>query len=523
MRLPAPILALALTALPLAAVFAQPVGGNMDGTGGPIAGIEKLTGGKDLPPGPFAPTWESLKANFQPPAWFADAKFGIFLHWGLFSVAAHHSEWWVRFMYAGGADTRWQIAHYGPLDGFGYKDFIPLFRAEKWNPAAWAALFQQAGARYVMLTAEHSDGWANWASDLTPWNAGAMGPKRDLVGDLAQACRAAGLRFGVSNHRMEHYDFIRPAAGLATDLNDPATQDFYWTANHSDALYLRFLDNWLARNFELIDKYQPDLLYFDNGVNGRRYDPLKLRVAAYYYNRAAGWGKQVALNTKRDAYLAGSLRDYERGRAPDLRPEPWQEDTSIAHNTWGYTDAILYRNAGEMVRELVDCVSKNGNYLLNLAPRADGTIPAEQELRLREIGEWLRINGEAIYGSRPWTRYGEGPTQEPANGERGITNGMLRVYTPRDLRFTIRGDTLYAILFAWPADGQAVITSLALSPPNGLASGAAIGGQVENVELLGSAAKLTFTRDADGLKVKLPAIIPCDYAYVLKITGLKLK
>lgn len=480
----------------------------------PIAGIEKLTGGKEIPPGPFAPNWDSIKANYQSPAWFADAKFGIFMHWGLYSVAAHHNEWWVQHMYSGGADTQWQIAKFGPLDKFSYKDYIPLFRAEKWDPDAWAALFKKSGARYVMPTAEHHDGWANWASDLTLWNAKQMGPKRDLIGDLAKAVRAQGLHFGVSNHRIEHYGFIRPPANLATDLDDPALQDFYWTANHSPELYLKFLDTWVARNFELIDKYQPDLLYFDNGVNPRNLDPLKLRVAAYYFNRAAALGKQVAFNTKQDAYLSGSIHDYERGRAPDIRPDAWQEDTSIAHNTWCYTDAIIYRNAGELIRELVDCVSKNGNYLLNICPRGDGTIPDEQQLRLLQMGEWLEMNGEAIYSSRPWTHFGEGPTEEPVNGTRGITNGMLKTYTSRDLRFTTRGDTLYAILFAWPVDDQVVIASLA--------SGTNLAGKITRVSLLGSASQLTFTQDAEGLKLKLPVIKPGEHAHVLKISGLKL-
>ena len=453
------------------------------------------------------PTWESVRQHYRTPEWFGQDKFGIFIHWGLYSVAAHHNEWYVAHMYAGGADTAWHIQHFGPLDQFGYKDFIPLWRAEKYNPDEWAELFQGSGARYVVPTAEHHDGFALWDSALTKWDAKDMGPGRDLIGDLAAAVRRRGLRFGLSNHRIEHYSFIRPGANLKTDLDDARYADFYWTANHSDALYQKFLDDWVARNFELIDKYQPDLLYFDNGVNARNLDPVKLKVAAYYYNRAAEWKKQVSLSTKSDAYLAGTIHDYERGRAPDIAPDPWQEDTSIAHNTWGYTAEIKYRNAAEMVRELVDCVSKNGNYLLNIAPRGDGSIPEEQKLRLLEMGEWLRMNGEAIYETRPWTRFGEGPTQEPVNGARGITNGMLRVYTPRDIRFTAKGkDIVYAILFAWPADDQAVIASFAAGK-----------GAVESVTLLGDGTPLKFAQDGDGLKLKLPVIKPCDYAWVLKL------
>jgi len=490
-----------------------------------------------VPAGPFAPTWDSLRSNYHTPAWLQDAKFGLFIHWGLYSIAAHGSEWYSRHMYATRGVIDWHREHFGPQDKFGYKDFIPLFKAEKYDPAAWAVLFKKAGARYVVPVAEHHDGFALYDSALTKWDAKDMGPHRDLIGELAAAVRQVGLIFGLSNHRIENWSFMYPADGLKTDLFDPANAEFYGPpqppAEHVQAGEMfegraapqsaAFQEEWLRRNQELVDKYHPQLVYFDNGINARALDPIKLRFAAYLYNRAAEWGVEATVATKRDAYLAGSIRDYERGRAPSISEQFWQCDTSIAHNSWGYIDGLVLRNAGELIRELVDCVSKNGGYLLNLAPRADGTIPEDQQLRLLQMGEWLGVNGEAIYGSRPWIKFGEGPTVESPNERdpgRGITNGMLKVYTAQDMRFTIqRGAdgtyTLYVTLFAWPADGKVTITSLAAGAPD-------LSGRTEAVTLLGSPQAVKFTRDATGLQVTLPPWKPSDFASVLKITGLKI-
>lgn len=486
------------------------------------------------PPGPFAPSWDSIRAHYKPPAWLVDGKFGIFIHWGVYTVPAHQSEWYARHMYASTGVIKWHRENFGPQDVFGYKDFIPLFRAERYDPAAWAALFKRAGARYVMPVAEHHDGFAMYDSALTRWDAKDMGPRRDLIGDLAAAVRDAGLVFCLSNHRMEHWDFMYPRDGLKTDLYDPANADFYGPpqparevrAAKGEVITGRdaeqspaFLNEWLRRNQELVDKYRPQMIFFDNGVNARALDDVKLRFAAYYYNRAAEWNLDATITTKRDAYLAGSVKDYERGRPTGIAPEFWQCDTSITHNGWCYTNEIVLRNAGELIRELVDCVSKNGAYLLNIAPRADGVIPDDQQLRLLQIGEWLGVNGEAIYGSRPWRKFGEGPTEEPPTGDRGIINAMLRGYTASDMRFTTRRAadgtiTLYAHLFAWPADNTVTITSLAAGSPDR--------GEIETITLLGSRQRVTFERTAAGLVVKLPPWRPSDHVNVLKITGLKM-
>ena len=467
-----------------------------------------------LPPGPFQPTWDSLQKNYQVPAWFAGAKFGVFMHWGLYSVPAHHNEWYEKHMY--GAERAWHAEHFGSQEKFGYKDFIPLFTQSNFNAEAWAELFKKSGAKFVVPTAEHHDNFALWDSDVTPFNAMKMGPHRDLIGELSKAVRKQGLKFGVSNHGIENFQFINPPADLAAllktnaaDLYDPKWADFYNVADRSDAACEKFLVNWYARNVELIDKYQPDMLWFDNGVDQRYLDPLKLRVAAYYYNRAKEWGKEVSLSTKKAAYAPsdkntetiGSIIDFEKigGRSPSgIRTGAWQVDEPIG-STWGYTDGMKISGPAPIIAKLADTVSKNGTLLLNLSPKADGTFPPEIPKTLLEIGQWLGVNGEAIYGTHNWIKFSEG-------GRRGA-QGL-------NLRFTVKGDALYAIILGnWPGD-EAVITSLA--------EGKAPAGKITAVTLLGHDGELKFTQDASGLKVKLPAAAPGKYAHVLKIIGLKM-
>ncbi len=460
--------------------------------------------------GPFAPTWESIAANYQTPAWFQDAKFGIFMHWGIYSVAAHGpsaAEWYEKHMYAG--DAQWHAENFGPIDKVGYKNLIPLFTAAKWDPEAWAKLFKAAGAKFVIPTAEHHDNFALWDSNVTPFNAKRMGPKRDLIGDLAAAVRAQGLKFGVSNHGMENFTFVNPTAALdaqlqaeKADLYDPAWLEFYNVADRSPAAMTRFLTDWVNRNVELIDKYQPDILWFDNGVNLRVLDPLKEWVAAYYYNSARKWGKAVSLSTKYVAYApsnddtkqVGSILDFEKigGRSPaGVRAgQPWMVDQPIG-STWGYSTGERISPPGTVIGWLIDTVSKGGVMLLNLSPMADGTLPQDQQDTLLGVGKWLDVNGEAIYGTRPWTQYVEG----------GTGRGSLSYH------FTTKGNVLYAIANAWPGP-EATIKSLAT------------GGKVTMVELLGSDAKLEFTQDENGLKVKLPAQAKeKSAAWVLKVSG----
>lgn len=466
--------------------------------------ISLPNGAAPIPKGPYQPTWDSIRQNYKTPAWFIDAKFGIMMHWGLYAVAAKQSEWYATHMYNNVDIAKWHREKFGPQDSFGYKDFVPLFKAEKFDPDAWAELFQKAGAKYVIPTAEHHDGFALWDSKLTRWDAKDMGPGRDLIGDLAKSVRAKGLKFGVSNHRMEHWSFMYPKnASVKHDLFDPEYADFYGPPqplkpgeDHMSGAGApqskEFLEEWLARNQELIDKYRPDILWFDNGINDRGLDPVKLRLAAYYYNRAAEWKKQVSLSTKHDAYLYGTIKDYERQqRAPkELTDYYWQVDDPVLYR-FGYTEGSPIADAKTVITRLIENVSRNGALLLNISPKADGTIPDDQQRLLLEIGKWLDQNGEAIYGTRPWSRYGEGEKDGP------------------QYRFTTRNGVLHVIGLEWTGR-PAVIRSL----------GAA--GKITSIELLGHKEKLSFEQNEKGLTIAMPTERVGDHAFVLRIKGLRL-
>jgi len=481
-----------------------------------------------MAPGPVKPSWESLKENYKVPGWFKGAKFGIFMHFGIFSVPAHGNEWYEKFLYAGGDDSvlkvlggndfalganngpnstrAWHTQHFGPVDKFGYKDFIPMFKAEHFDADAWATLFQKAGARYVMPGAQHHENFAMWDSKVTPFNSMQMGPKRDIIGELAIAVRKHGMKLGVANHGIENFEFINPPLDVVekmkaekVDLFDPKWADFYNYADRSNAAMKRFLVNWYERNVELIDKYQPDLIYFDNGVDQRYIDPLKLELAAYYYNRAKGWDKEVSFTTKKAAFAPSgtnvktiaSIIDFEGGPPDGIRGGSWVVDRPIGSTSWGYVEGLKANSPQTVIGWLVDTVSKNGTLLLNVSPRADGTIPQDQQDTLLAIGKWLATNGEAIYDTHAWTRFEE--------------KGKDHIY------FTVKGETLYAIVMGKAAGTEIAINSL---PQGGPA------GSVRSVAILGGE-PLKYKQTATGLNVTLPQTSEPDGAFVLKIAGLK--
>jgi alpha-L-fucosidase len=459
--------------------------------------------------GPFQADWESLK-RYTIPQWYADARFGIFIHWGLYAVPAFGNEWYPRNMYVqGSAEFDHHLAVYGPQDQFGYKDFIPRFTAEAFDAPAWADLFKRSGARYVIPVAEHHDGFAMYASSFSRWNAREMGPQRDLIGEIAAAVRQQGLVFGVSSHRAEHWWFMNGGRQFPSDVQDPRYADFYGPAQpegtQPDPPYL---DDWLARTCQLVDAYRPQVVWFDWWIEQPVFQPYLQKFAAYYYNRGVQWGQQVAINYKNQAFPAGTaIFDVERGQLAGIRDALWQTDTSISKNSWGYVKEQDYKTAASLLGDLVDIVSKNGVLLLNVGPRPDGTIPQPEQEILLEMGEWLALNGEAIYGSRPWKVFGEGPTQV---GEGSFTDTQRPAFTGQDIRFTTRDGALYAILLAWSGESVS-INSLGTS--TGLWDGP-LGG----LQLLGHPGQLEWQRDEQSLTVRLPGQPPCKHAYVLKIT-----
>jgi alpha-L-fucosidase len=462
-----------------------------------------------IPEGPFEPAWESLE-QYTVPDWYLDGKFGIFIHWGVYAVPAFGNEWYPRNMYQQGSDEfRHHAETYGRHTQFGYKDFIPMFTAEQYDPDHWADVFARAGARFVVPVAEHHDGFAMYDCGLSEWCATKMGPKRDLIGDLAAAVREKGLVFGLSSHRAEHWWFFDGGMQFDSDVQDPRYAGLYGPARpretQPDEAYL---DDWLARTCELVDKYQPQLVWFDWWIEQAAFKPYLRTFAAYYYNRAAQWNRGVAINYKFDAYpVRAAVWDIERGQLADIRPLFWQTDTAVSRNSWGYVHNQDYKTAASLIGDLVDIVSKNGALLLNIGPRPDGTIPEPEEKILLEIGQWLSVNGEAIYGTRPWRVFGEGPTEV---FEGGFTDTRRQAFTSQDIRFTTRHQTLYAICLGWPENE---VTIQSLGSQLKLYQGA-----IGEVRMLGIDEPLEWSRDASGLRVKMPGRKPCDHAFALKIT-----
>ncbi len=460
--------------------------------------------------GPFSDSWASL-VNYRTPDWYRKLKFGIFIHWGVYSVPAFGNEWYPRNMYMQDSpEFRHHVATYGPHKAFGYKDFIPLFRAERFDPEAWATLFAQSGAKYVVPVAEHHDGFQMYRSAISHWNAFEMGPRRDVLGELSAACRSKGLVMGASSHRIEHWFFLGHGREFDSDIHEPLVRgDFYWPSMPEPKWHdiygqpapsREYMEDWLMRTCELIDRYHPSIIYFDWWIEHSAAKPWIRKLAAYYYNQAAARGEEVVINYKHDAFLFGAaVPDVERGQFNEIKPFIWQTDTSVARNSWGYTEGNDYKSAEELIWNLVDVVSKNGNFLLNIGPKADGTIPEEDARLLQEIGAWLDVNGEAIYGSRPWRMFGEGPTQLV---EGQFSDDAAPNFTDRDFRFTMKGDALYVIAMKCSDRGEYCVRALGELDASRQAN---FHGIIRHVRLLGADAELPWTQDEAGLHLHCPA------------------
>jgi alpha-L-fucosidase len=445
---------------------------------------------------PYRATTESLRSH-KAPQWYEDAKFGIFVHWGPYAVPAYH-EWYLQFISPKSGfgflmgkppytATRGELPEQMFLErtraaaveyhkknwgaDFPYDDFLPMFRAEKFDPAAWAQLFRDSGARYVVLTAKHGDEFAMWPTKYTHRNAMETGPKRDLAGDLAKAVREKGLKMGFYHN----------------------TTYTFWDARFPGRDWVDYMNNSIK---ELVDMYHPSVLWGDVTDGPVRDDRGKSlpadywgskQVLSYFYNHSENPAEVVANDrwgTDIDGKMLGDYATPERTRMTEIRKDKWETCDSLDPTSWGYNRTLKegeYMTPNQVVDYLVDVVSKNGNLLINIGPRADGTIPEPMERCLRSVGEWLKVNGEAIYGSQYWETYGDG-----------------------DVRFTRKGNVLYAIALEWPEEALR-LTSLQ-------------GTQVTKVEMLGLSEPVKWNQDTSALRIEPPSKRPCRYAYTFRIT-----
>ncbi|WP_432522702.1 alpha-L-fucosidase [Kineococcus sp. SYSU DK006] len=455
--------------------------------------------------GPFTDTWESLAA-YEVPQWFRDAKFGVFVHWGVFSVPAFGNEWYPRNSYTPGSrEFEHHRAVHGDHADVGYKDFIPRFTMDRLDPAGLAQLFRRAGAQFVVPVAEHHDGIALYDEPRTRWSSVNVGPHRDLLGDVLDACDEQWLVRGASTHRAEHWFFFHPGRSFPSDVRDDAEfADLYGPAMpQSTGPTEAYLEDWLLRTVRIVDRYRPQVLWFDWWIEHPAFEPYLRTLAAYYYNRAAQWGRGVVLQHKWKAFPEGTaVLDVERGSMAGTHPLPWQNDTSVSRTSWGWVEGHEHKSVVDLVGELVDVVAKNGCLLLNIGPKPDGTVPAEEVALLEGVGAWLQLFGEAVYGTRPWTVPGEGPTAVPQGS---FTDQRPLGYTFADLRFTQRRDvgstSVYVLGVVRPEDGVVRVRSFgaasALSP-----------GDVSSVHLIGTPAPLHVERTDDALLVTLPSPLP---------------
>ncbi|MBN1347730.1 MAG: alpha-L-fucosidase [Phycisphaerae bacterium] len=469
------------------------------------------------PTGPFKADWDSLKKHDPAPEWFQDAKFGIYFHWGVYCVPAFGSEWYPRNMHIKDRpEYKHHVAEYGDPSKFGYHDFVPMFKAEKFNADEWAALFNKAGARFAGPVAEHHDGFAMWASKLTPWNAKDMGPKRDVTGELAEAVRKWGMRFVTTFHHARnnqhqivqngkkvwtgHYPRVE---GWPTVSEDPKLRMLYGNLPRE-----QFLEMWKGKLCEVIDEYRPDIIWFDSWLDEI---PAKYQTEflAYYFNRAHEWGKEVVVTVKqRDLPHEIAVEDFEKGRADHLTKYVWLTDDTVSRGSWCYTKQLRIKSADEVLDTLIDIISKNGILLLNISPMADGTIPDDQRNVLLALGEWLGKFGEAVYGTRPWLVFGEGPTRLEKGGHFVRMKGG---YKPEDIRFTRKGGTIYAIALGWPGEKkQIVIKSFGKAKIQGDL-------KVTKVSMLGSPEAIPWEHRDEGLIVTTPGTKVDDMAVVFKI------
>ncbi len=478
--------------------------------------------------GLFQGTRESL-GKYEIPEWFRDAKFGIWAHWGPQS-AIEDGDWYARNMYMQGSPQyNYHVETYGHPSKFGFKDTIPAWKAEKFDPAGLMRMYKEAGAKYFMSMGVHHDNFDLWNSKHQRWNAVKMGPHKDVVGMWRKAAADEGLRFGVSEHLWISYKWFSvshghdesgPMAGTPYDGADPKNFSLY---EDSDDIWGKNLDwnesgipewwkrHWYVRIKDLVDQYEPDMLYTDGALP---FEDYGLSLVAHHYNLNAkrnGGKTQAVYTSKRreDAERGICVLDVERGIVDKIWPQPWQTDTCIGN--WHYKRGIQYKTPKTVIDMLVDIVSRNGNLMLNFPLPASGALDAEERTVLAGITDWMRVNSEAIYATRPWKIFGEGPGTQAAAESSAFNENKRKDLTAADVRFTTKGNTLYAFVMGWP-EYEAVIRPLRTGSELRV-------GKIQSVELLGSDESLQWAQNQDGLKVILPQRKPSDYATVFRVTG----
>jgi len=483
---------------------------------GLIAGL--LVGCAEPPPPAapprYEPTWQSLRQQ-QTPQWLRDGKFGIYTHWGPYSVPAYgpNGTWYSHriYMRPDSEQRKHHEATWGPVTEFGYKDFIPLFTAEHFDADEWAELFEKAGARFAGPVAEHHDGFAMWDTEYSRWNAAQMGPKRDVVGELEVAIKKRGMKFVTAFHHAANWFFF-PVWDERYDTSNPEYSGLYgFIHEEGEKPNREFLEEWHGKLIEVVDKYEPDFIWFDFALDMIHESYVK-DFLAHYYNQADALGKEVVVTYKHHDLPAGvGMVDLELGQERELTHHEWITDTSVDdQGAWSYVSAAGFKSADRLIDNLVDRVSKNGYLLLNVGPRPDGTIPDEARKLLLDIGAWLEVNGEAIYGTTPWFFAAEGPT---TLGKDGMFNEADLAYTGEDVRFTLKEGVLYATVLAWPGE-QAVIKSLGegVSRFPGLYES-----EIESITMLGSEGELDWTLTDEALVIRTPPEKPGEHAFVFKI------
>jgi len=504
--------------------------------------------------GPFRQNWESLKA-YRCPDWFRDAKFGIWAHWSPQCVP-EQGDWYARNMYIqGSSQYDYHFKTYGHPSAFGYKDVCRLWRTDQWNPEELIRLYRRSGAKYFVALANHHDNFDCWDSKYQQWNSVNVGPKKDIIGTWEKIARAHGLRFGISFHATparvwKEFMPVRygsddsgPLKGVGYDgvLTKADGTGKWWEGmdpqelngcpHDKDTPCPEFVENFMLRVHDLIDKYNPDLLYFDDNCDwdfdggapsGKELNvwlgmpELTPVIMAYYYNsnvRRNGGMLDAVFNIKNvpPAVMSTVVRDFEMRQADVMEPNPWQTDACIGG--WHYSRGIFenqnYRTPEAIVHLLVDVVSKNGNLLLNIPLPGHGRPDCDEVTFLDKFGAWMSLNGDAIYATRPWKVSGEGPTKAAGS----LYQGPATQFVSGDIRFTTKGDSLYAIALSWPQERELIIKTLASDSPF-------YPSEIARIELLGSESKLVWSRNRKGLTVALPQKAPCDYAYVFKINPL---